>query len=378
MSETVREIFRLRKNKIVEFTDFLPYDMLSRTITGTELRDTTKPRKDEHTKNTALGLSKISEEKMLSAGTLLFQGSRPTSSTSLWFCMDPKIPLLYAGSCPEELGYVNQYRVTKDLFCALHRQLPTHLLFTTSLLQEWDTFQKYDALIVESPESYETEVAIEQPNIFLEYVQSLQCASENSFVPGAVKLEAVVAAAAAPAAKKVFFKNPTQKLQLVRAKQAVEPSDSDSGSYSGSDSGSDSDGETIDSKKPKPIIADPYGVFAYPAECKYNFSVVLDDSQRHDASAWALDQIKSKGNWPVNQIIANTGELREIYLSEANQIRKSPQNCVNPNDPLKIDRYNLPIIYWDCVYNEGLLSRKLVGGYSELIEFLKYINSVRQ
>jgi hypothetical protein len=371
-----REIFRLRKKQIIEFTDFLPYEMLSHTIAGTELRDTTNPRKNEHTRDTSLGLSKISEEKMLSAGTLLYQGSRAARSGawSIWFCLDPKIPLLYAGSCPEELGHVNQYRVTADLYCALHRQLPNHLLLTTSLLQEWDIFQKYDALIVENPESSETEVAIEVPNNFLEYVQSLRCASENNFVPGAVKLEAAIGLA--PAAKKVFFKNPTQKLQLVRKKQVVEPSDSTSDSDSDGNSDSNSDSDSVDNEEK---VKDPYGVFSFPADSKYSFSVVMDDSQRHDATAWAIDQIKSRGNWPVNQIIANTGELLSTYLSEANELRKSPKNCVNPKEPLQTDRYNLPIIYWDCVYNEGTQrSRKLVGGYSELIEFLKYINGVRQ
>ena len=109
----------------------------------------------------------------------------------------------------------------------------------------------------------------------------------------------------------------------------------------------------------------------------HGFTVIRESGNRHDAGAWALEMISGKGNWKLHEtIVASSVEQRRQYLCEANELRHV--NSVNPNAPLKIDRYSFPIVHWDCVYRGNRLSRKLVGGYPELLQFLKYLNEIKK
>jgi hypothetical protein len=126
---------------------------------------------------------------------------------------------------------------------------------------------------------------------------------------------------------------------------------------------------------PKSSGKDPWGAFDGPAGGVLFFSIVLDQNATNEIGHWCLDKIAQEGNWRVREIWVTSDEDRAKFLEEANAIRK--EKSANPNVPLPCDRFTLPVIFWDNYQNDTLINRKLIGGYTELIEFLGYINKVK-
>jgi len=133
----------MKKNDIAEMLQFFPRSRVAQIIRGTVFRS---EYRDDKVLEQRLIPSNVTDENMLMAGTLLFQGVRANTVWDApdsigWFCTDPKLPMVYAGSCADEPGYVNQFRVKTDMHCATHCQVPVFIFMTSGLLRACNLFQ---------------------------------------------------------------------------------------------------------------------------------------------------------------------------------------------------------------------------------------------
>lgn len=392
MDRMDRSIYRLPVAQIIDILKFLPDKTCAEIITGTELRQISKQLKSaEH-----LTLSRISQEKMLPIGTLVYQGSRTDNVWNMshnigWYTTGTPSQLNYAGACPEERGYVHQFRTKRQVRVAVHQQMLNYILFTSDLVIEWDICKKYDGLFIDNGSQDDMdELAICNPVDYLEYTNSLRCADHQNFIVGGLKLaeNKPPATPLAPSTTK-SSRNPSHRLRLVpKAASQVQGDDSVESivSRAASTAVSKSSGGSMASTAPSSVVSnfradqkssgkDPWGAFDGPAGGVLFFSIVLDQNATNEIGHWCLDKIAQEGNWRVREIWVTSDVDRAKYLEEANAIRK--EKSANPNVPLPCDRFTLPVIFWDNYQNDTLINRKLVGGYTELIEFLAYINKIK-
>ena len=393
MDRMDRSIYRLPVAQIIDILKFLPDKTCAEIITGTELRQISKQLKSaEH-----LTLSRISQEKILPIGTLVYQGSRTDNVWNMshnlgWYTTGTPSQLNYAGACPEERGYVHQFRTKRQVRVAVHQQMLNYILFTSDLVIEWDICKKYDGLFIDNGSQDDMdELAICNPVEYLEYTNSLRCADHQNFIVGGLKLTENRPPATPPTPTATnSSRNPSHRLRLVpksasqlRQDDSVESIVSRAASTAVS---KNSGGSVASSMAPSSVVSkfradpkssgkDPWGAFDGPAGGVLFFSIVLDQNATNEIGHWCLDKIAQEGNWRVREIWVTSDGDRAKFLEEANAIRK--EKSANPNVPLPCDRFTLPVIFWDNYQNDTLINRKLVGGYTELIEFLGYINKVK-